>query len=76
VEVEFLTGPNLVEYQYTVACYNATENVDCADVFGGETTPIDSVSGLLPRRYSRVLANMTVRDRCALIGVTLIGARL
>ncbi len=62
MEVEFFSGPNLVSYQYSVACYLAQDAVTCADVVGGDTTPIDSVTGSLPRGYSRVLANMTVRD--------------
>ena len=32
-----------------------------ADVLGGEVVPIDSVGGALPRSYSRVLTNLTVR---------------
>jgi hypothetical protein len=75
VEVEFLTGPNLVEYQYTVGCYNATDTVDCGDILSGGAESIDSVSGLLPRKYSRVLANLTVRDRYALLCVLFIGTR-
>ncbi len=67
VEVEFFSGPNLVAYQYTVACYEAEDDVTCGDVLDGEIVPIDSVSGSLPRGYSRVLANMTVRDWYPLI---------
>lgn len=62
VEVEFFSGPNLVAYQYTVACYEAEDDVTCGDVLDGEIVPIDSVSGSLPRGYSRVLANMTIPD--------------
>ncbi len=75
VEVDFLTGPNLVEYQYAVGCYNATDNVDCGDILSGGAESIDSVSGLLPRKYSRVEANLTVRDRYALISVLFVGIR-
>jgi len=44
-----------------VACYLAQDDIRCADVVGGDSTPVDSVSGSLPRGYSRVLVNMTVR---------------
>ncbi len=62
VEVEFFSGPNLVSYQYMVSCYSAQDAVTCADVVGGDTTPIDSATGSLPLDYDRVLVNMTVRD--------------
>ena len=61
MEVEFFSGPNLVNYQYTVACF-PLDSITCSGVIGGGILPIDSVSGSLPRGYSRVLANMTVRD--------------
>ncbi len=60
VVVEFLSGPNVAVFDYTVACY-PQDTVDCADVLGGEVVPIDSVGGPLPRSYSRVLTNLTVR---------------
>ena len=60
VVVEFLSGPNVVVYDYMVACY-PQDTIDCADVLGGEVVPIDSVGGALPRSYSRVLTNLTVR---------------
>lgn len=62
MEVEFYTGPNLVSYQYAVACYLSEEAITCGDVREGEIVPLDNISGSLPRGYSRVLANMTVRD--------------
>ena len=49
-----------VVYDYMVACY-PQDTIDCADVLGGEVVPIDSVGGALPRSYSRVLTNLTVR---------------
>ena len=61
VDVEFFSGPNLVAYQYNVACY-LQDSVTCGDVIGGGLPPIDSVNGSLPRGYSRVVATMTVRD--------------
>ena len=63
VAVGFLSGPNGAVLDYTVACY-PQGTVGCADVLGGEVVPIDSVGGALPRGYSRVLTNLTVRDRC------------
>ncbi len=62
MEAEFFSGPNLVSYQYSVACYLAQDAVTCADVVRGDTTPLDSATGSLPRDYDRVLVNMTVRD--------------
>ena len=45
-----------------VSCYSTQDAVTCADVVGGDTTPIDSATGSLPLDYDRVLVNMTVRD--------------
>ena len=61
LEVGFRTGPNGFSFDYTVACY-AEGVVDCGGVLGADTMPIDSVSGPLPRDYSNVVAQMTVRD--------------
>ena len=60
LKVGFRTGPNGFSFDYTVACY-AQDTVNCGGVLGGTTAPIDSVSGPLPRDYSRVVADMTVR---------------
>jgi hypothetical protein len=60
LKVGFRTGPNGFSFDYTVACY-AQGTVDCGRVLGGATAPIDSVSGALPRGYSSVVADMTVR---------------
>ncbi len=57
----FRTGPNGFSFDYTVACYDA-DTVDCGGVLGGDAVPIDSVSGPLPRDYSSVVNEMTVRD--------------
>ena len=60
LKVGFRTGPNGFSFDYTVACY-AQDTVNCGGVLGGTTAPIDSVSGPLPRDYSSVVADMTVR---------------
>jgi hypothetical protein len=60
LKVGFRTGPNGFSFDYTVACY-AQDTVNCGGVLGGTTAPIDSVSGSLPRDYSSVVADMTVR---------------
>jgi hypothetical protein len=60
LKVGFRTGPNGFSFDYTVACY-AQGAVDCGGVLEGTTAPIDSVSGPLPRDYSSVVAEMTVR---------------
>jgi hypothetical protein len=60
LKVGFRTGPNGFSFDYTVACY-AQGAVDCGGVLEGTTAPIDSVSGPLPRDYSSVVADMTVR---------------
>ena len=41
--------------------HDAQRVVHCGGVLGGTTAPIDSVSGPLPRDYSSVVADMTVR---------------
>ena len=61
LNVGFRTGPNAFSFDYTVACYDA-DTVDCGGVLGGDAVPIDSASGPLPRDYSSVVAEMTVRD--------------
>jgi hypothetical protein len=60
LKVGFRTGPNGFSFDYTVACY-AQDTVNCGGVLEGTTAPIDSVSGALPRDYSSVVADMTVR---------------
>jgi hypothetical protein len=60
LNVGFRTGPNGFNFDYTVACY-AQDTVDCDAVLGSDVTPIDSASGPLPRDYSNVVAEMTVR---------------
>ncbi len=60
LKVGFRTGPNGFSSDYTVACY-VQGSVDCGGVLGGTTAPIESVSGPLPRDYSSVVADMTVR---------------
>ena len=62
--VEFFSGPNLVEYDYSVSCFEQDLTVpttSCGAVVNAGLSPIDTVSGSLPRGYSRVVENITVR---------------
>jgi hypothetical protein len=61
VTVGFKTGPNGFSFDYTIACYDPADNVDCGDILAGNAQPTDTTSGELPREYSEVETSFAVR---------------
>ena len=64
VTVSFSSGPNLVSYDYTVACYAqdpAVPTTDCGAVAAEGTAPVVTpVTGTLPRGYAEVIVPVTL----------------
>ena len=64
VTVSFSSGPNLVSYDYTVACYAqdpAVPTTDCGAVAAAGTAPVVTpVTGTLPRGYAEVNVPVTL----------------
>ena len=64
VTVSFSSGPNLVSYDYTVACYAqdpAVPTTDCGAVAAAGTDPVVTpVTGTLPRGYAEVNVPVTL----------------
>ncbi len=64
VTVSFSSGPNLVSYDYTVACYAqdpAVPTTDCGAVDAEGTAPVVTpVTGTLPRGYAEVIVPVTL----------------
>ena len=62
--VSFSSGPNLVSYDYTVACYAqdpAVPTTDCGAVAAEGTAPVVTpVTGTLPRGYAEVIVPVTL----------------
>ena len=63
--VEFVTGPNLLAYNFEVVCYEQDVSLptdDCgavaAAVAAGDLSPLGSTGGTLPRSRSRVAATV------------------
>ncbi len=64
VTVSFSSGPNLVSYDYAVACYAqdpAVPTTDCGAVAAEGTAPVVTpVTGTLPRGYAEVIVPVTL----------------
>ena len=62
-EVTWTTGPNAVDYYYTVTCYQQDTTIptdDCQAVEADGLVPLVVETGTLPRLYSRITVDVTV----------------
>jgi len=64
VTVSFSTGPNLVSYDYTIACYatnDAVPTTDCGAVAAAGIAPVvPPITGTLPRGYAEVSVEVSL----------------